>query len=1034
MVNRNKITFKIDTGADVTIITENTARQLQIKLEKPRFQIVGADGTALRVVGESEVVIRKGNLQIKAFVTVLEGARNNLLGKPEILRLQILKGMVLGIQEQHPTLFGGLGQLPDEFNINLKEGAVPYAISVPRKLPIGLRDETEKELKRMLELGVIERVEEYREWCAGMVVAPKSSGAVRICVDLTQLNKSVKRENFPLPRVEEMLAMIDGSQVFSKMDANSGFWQIKLNEESRKLTTFITPFGRFQFKKMPFGISAAPEFFQRQMNKVLAGLKGVLCMMDDILVYGADREQHDMRLKAALERLEQVGMTLNNEKCEFGVSRVKFLGHVISREGIEADPDKVKAIIEMKPPQCKRELKGFLGMVNYLSKFNPYLAELEKPLRDLIKKDSTWVWDCDQQDSFEKVKQAMARAPVLAKFSLGLKHRVSADASAHALGAALLQETGRGEWQPVAFASRSMTGAERVYAQLEKEALAITWACEKFDFYLVGSEFEVETDHKPLVKLLGSSDLSEMPLRCQRFKLRLMRYNFKIFHTPGTKMYLADLLSRPAGGVSIKEKERGNRVDMHVDRIMVAKLEATDLLWKEVAERGQEDQNYKEVIKQIKNSWPEKAKSYRGRLKEYYNVRERLSTREDLVMYDERIVIPDNMCEEIVQRLHVGHQGIERTMRRAKDSVWWPRLRRDVEHYAKNCRECIKNSLMKRQPLRVTPLPSGPWKRVATDLFNFRGRDYVLVIDFYSRWIEVMELRDQTTESVIKRLQNIFARWGFPVELVSDNGPCYGSEEFKEWLQRKGTRHITSSPRYPQSNGMAERAVRTVKESWTKENDKNMALLIYRNTPLESGSSPAQLLIGRSLRTNLPRVEKSGDSDFEERDIRLKSRMKRNYDRGHKVKELPELKEGDRVWIKTSGDDPGIEGKILLKCRDRDSYWVETDRRTVRRTRIHLRKLSGTEITHKEGSLNGMSQGVNLPKEDYVTEGNTEESDGSDEVEGSGDEDSSVGEDSQESDDRASEERGRTPQRQHTRSGRTVKRGHLRDDYEYDWC
>ena len=198
---------------------------------------------------------------------VVKQAPHNLLGVPEIMALGLLARVRgLRVEERHQKLYKGLGQLTEKFKIKLKEGAEPFSLPVPRKLPIGLREATQRELQRMESLGVIEKVEEYREWCAGMVVAPKTNGNVRICVDLTKLNKSVKRENFPLPRVEEILATLDESRVFSKMDANSGFWQIELEEQSHKYTTFITPFGRFQFCKMPFGISAAPEFFQRQMS------------------------------------------------------------------------------------------------------------------------------------------------------------------------------------------------------------------------------------------------------------------------------------------------------------------------------------------------------------------------------------------------------------------------------------------------------------------------------------------------------------------------------------------------------------------------------------------------------------------------------------------------------------------------------------------------------------------------------------------------------------------------------------------------
>ena len=233
----------------------------------------GADGSVLDVVGKVRLsMISSWGQAVTNTVYVMNGGRNNLLGRPEVRKFNLVRTVRLvkeEVQSKHPKLFRELGELPDVFRINLKDGAIPLCLNVPRRVPIGLRDATRKELERMESMGVIEKVEKPTEWCSGMVVAPKSNGKVRLCVDLTQLNKSVRRESFPLPRLEDTLASLEGSKYFSKMDANSGFWQIKLDEESKEYTTFITPFGRYQYCKMPFGISAAPEFFQRQMNKIL---------------------------------------------------------------------------------------------------------------------------------------------------------------------------------------------------------------------------------------------------------------------------------------------------------------------------------------------------------------------------------------------------------------------------------------------------------------------------------------------------------------------------------------------------------------------------------------------------------------------------------------------------------------------------------------------------------------------------------------------------------------------------------------------
>ena len=308
-----------------------------------------------------------------------------------------------------------------------------------------------------------------------MVVVPKKNGAIRICVDLKPLNENVLREVHPLPKVDDTLAQLAGAQVFSKLDANSGFWQIPLAKNSRHLTTFITPFGRYCFNKMPFGISSAPEHFQKRMSEILSGLDGVLCLMDDVLVFGKDKKEHDERLMAALKRIEAAGATLNPSKRKFRKQQLKFLGHLVDGEGIRADPNKTSAITEMKPPTNISELRRFMGMVNQLGKFSHNLADLTQPLRQLLSKKSTWLWGPDQDQAFANVKAELAKPTVLTLYDPLAPTKVSADASSYGLGAVLMQKSDS-QWRPVAYASRSMTETERRYAQIEKEALATTWA------------------------------------------------------------------------------------------------------------------------------------------------------------------------------------------------------------------------------------------------------------------------------------------------------------------------------------------------------------------------------------------------------------------------------------------------------------------------------------------------------------------------------------------------------------------------------
>lgn len=926
----------IDTGAAVSIVTEETANRLKYDVQPTDIQLTGADGKPLNCLGEIKMdLVSAAGIGAKGAAYVLRGGRDNLLGRPEIQKFGLIKSVYevnANIERSHPSLFGKLGTLPDVFKIHLKDNSSPLCLQVPRRLPLGLWEPTRIELERMESLGVIRKIEKPTSWCSGMVVAPKSNGKVRICVDLTQLNKSVKREFFPLPRLEEIMSSLEGSTCFSKMDANSGFWQIRLDEESQEYTTFITPFGRWVFCKMPFGVSAAPEFFQRQMTKILEGLTGVVCMMDDILVVGKDRGEHDARLDLVLRRLEEAGLTLNKGKCEFGVSEVKFLGHVLNKEGISVDPCKEKAISDMPAPVDRKGLRRFLAMVNYLSRFSPRLSEAQLPLRELDKNNSSWMWGSHQQDSFEEVKKIISTSPVLALFDYRKEHRVTADASKHTLGAALLQCNDKGEWQPVTYASRKLTDAEQRYGQIEKEALAATWACEKFDYYLVGRHFEIETDHKPLIPLLGQKDLSDLPLRVQRFKMRLMRYDYRIFHTPGIEMFLADMLSRPP---SPAELVKIGRVERHVRAVILAE---DDELLKEVRRRSREDDDYTTILQALRGDWPEILSTEVTKVKGNASS---LSLIDGLIMMNSRIYIPRAMRKELLRKLHSGHQGIVKTYRRSRDSVWWPSIRQEVYDMVENCSACIKERNTPHQPLEMAELPAGPWLEIATDLMEFRGKHYAIFVDYYSRWIEAVKVENQTGQELVKRFKSIIARLGAPKRIRSDNGPCYISREWRQLMDRYSIHHETSSPHYPESNGLAERAVQIVKNLWKKEEDKAHALLAYRTTPLESGSRPDELMLGRKIRNDLPVQHQlpACTKGFEERDRALKQRQKRNHDKTRRAKDLPELEEGDIVWAKLSHDDEGKRAVVKYNAEEPQSYWVEIDGRLIRRNRKHLRLL-----------------------------------------------------------------------------------------------
>ena len=567
------------------------------------------------------------------------------------------------------------------------------------------------------------------------------------------------------------------------------------------------------------------------MSRILEGLEGVKCNIDDVLVHAPIIELCDYRLQKVIEHLREAGVTLNNDKCTFRVPKIKFLGNVVSANGIEVDPDKVAAVVNLPAPKNVHEVRVFLGMVNHLSKFAEHLADKTKPIRDLMQKDSQWVWGTPQQQAFEEIKSILTAAPVLALYDPNKDTKVSADASSFGLGGVLLQKQEDQTWRPVMFISRALTPVECRYAQIEKEALALTWACERFSDYIVGKSILAETDHKPLVPLLTTRTLDEVPPRVQRLRMRLMRFHFKaVNHVPGKEMYIADALSRMQSEntnrmATVPEEEMNIYVDSVLDSLPVS-----DVKLMEIKEAQDEDPVCRQIKSYCLEGWPDKFR-LNDALKPYWSARGELTTAHGILLKSTRVVVPSAMKLQVLDKIHEGHQGIVKCRERAKTSVWWPGLSREVQDMVENCKVCAKHRQQRAEPLMPTLFPERPWQMIGTDLFELDKLNYLIVVDYFSRYIEVAAMQKTTkSHEVIRALKAIFARHGIPEEVRSDNGPQYASAEFTHFAKEWGFKHTTSSPRFPQSNGEAERAVETTKSLLKKEKDPSKGLLAYRST------------------------------------------------------------------------------------------------------------------------------------------------------------------------------------------------------------
>ena len=578
-------------------------------------------------------------------------------------------------------------------------------------------------------------------------------------------------------------------------------------------------------------------------------------------------------------------------------------------------------------------------MVNQLGKFIPELAEMNKPLRQLLKKDHVWQWGPPQAQAFQAIKVALTSPPTLAHYDCEKPTVIAADACMYGLGAVLLQIQDDGSQRPICFASRSLTETEQRYAVIEKEALAKTWACEKFADYITGLDFTLETDHKPLVSLLSSKDLSQMPPRILRFRLRLMRFNPSVQYVQGKLQITADALSRApvhkpsqADNQLIQEVETFSTQALHM-------LPASTKKLKDIQAAQKEDDVLREVMKHCTEGWPAYL-HHSPILQPYWENQAHLAVVDELLTYDQRIVVPKSMRLEMLSLIHVGHLGITKCGARAREALWWPGMAGAIEEMVSKCQTCQKALPTPREPLKSSSFPSRPWERVGMDLFEFRNSTYLLVVDYYSRWTEVKKLSSLTSEGTITALKGIFATHGIPDLAVSDNGPQFCSQHFSSFARDWGFSHVTSSPLYPQSNGEAERAVRTMKSLLKKNTDPYLAILSYRATPLQNGLTPSELLMSRKLKTQLPvlpgTLMAKPNLEVREQVMRRESSYREKqaaaFNNRHRTQDLPQLQAGERVWVR----DQRRHGTIVAKTPQPRSYVVKTNLGTVRRNRSAL--------------------------------------------------------------------------------------------------
>ena len=950
VLDGREVEMEVDTGASISLISEKTfaaywpGKQLSptnIKLRTYTEEIMEVVGTFdVEVAHEEEIHI------LPLIVVKQDGP--SLIGRNWLYKIKLDWQQINTVRpsdlkhvlEKHDAAFRDeLGTLKGTTaTIYVDKDATPRFCKA-RVVPYAMRKLVEEELDRLQQDGIIEPVQ-FSEWAAPIVPVMKADKkSVRICGDYkVTVNRAAKVDRYPIPKIEDLFASLAQGEKFTKLDMSQAYQQLVLDEESRKYVVINTHKGLFQYTRLPFGISSAPAIFQRVMEGLLQGIPHVSVYLDDILITGKNDVEHLATLEAVLSRFEEAGLRLKRSKCVFMAPSVEYLGHTIDAEGLHPTASKVKAIKNAPVPKTVTELRAYLGLLAYYGKFLPSVSTTLAPLYALLRKEAKWKWGSTEQTAFDKSKDLLISSQVLAHYDPQQEIIVACDASQYGIGAVLAHRYNDGSEKPIAFASRTLADAEKKYSQIEKEGLACVFAVSRFHAYLYGRRFTLVTDHKPLLGLFneGKPVPAQASGRIQRWALTLAMYDYTLRFKPTEAHANADALSRLP--LSFKPAT----VPMPAETVLLLEtLDESPVSSVDIQTWTRRDPALSRVLHYVERGWPDMPESD-PELKPYRNRRSELSVQDGCILWGNRVIIPPPGRDRVLKALHDSHPGMARMKSFARAFAWWPNMDKDIESMVRQCGNCQQNqALPAKEPLHPWSWPNRPWSRLHIDYAGpFMGKMFLIVVDAYSKWLEVIPVSSATSTATIEKLRHVFATHGLPDKVISDNGTCFTSAEFADFMKKNGIRHSTTAPYHPASNGLAERAVRTFKEAMKRADSGSIEakvsrfLFRYRNTPHSTtGQSPAELLLGRKMKTHLEILR----PDIASRVNDHQERQKQEHDRHAQHRPFCV---GEEVYVKNfaANNPKWLRGKIIEQAGP-VSFKVEFEDGQIRnRHADHIRK------------------------------------------------------------------------------------------------
>lgn len=960
------INCKLDTGADISIMPLHTFNKLNenlnLNLLKTNIKLESFEGNKVVPLGMVNLSCEYNKQKCYENFVIVD-CNSMLLGLPGCISLNLIKRVHSAKSEKCDSpkekfiqdnldLFKGIGEIPGMFEIPTKNINDQICHPSPR-IPNSMHEPLKCELDRLEQRNAIVKVENINEnaLLKRIVLVERANKKIRLCLDPSDLNKYIVKKPKMLPTLDELASKLNGKVYFSVLDLSEGFHHLKLTEESSWKCCFATPFGVYRYLLLPYGLMNAPELFQDVLESHFGKLQNVVVWADDLLVMGNTVQEHDDVLANVIKKARELGVVFNKEKLQYRQTEVKYVGQIFNKYGMSVDKNRVESLLKLKTPINRDELMRIIGSFNSVRRYVPDTAELMSPLCKLLRKDVDFTWLPAHDKVFNELKEKVSSAPALTPFDPNKKIILQCDASKSGIGCCMFQNDNKNVPRLIACASRTMNDAELNYGQTEKELLAIYFGAKKFHKFIYGHKVDVQTDHKPIVSIMSKHVSTLGSPRIRRLRLKLLIYDLNVYYVPGKLVHFADMLSRNSLDVTEHDNEMLQMVHS-VSKYLPMSPERKTIFRNET----NNDPLLNKVCNYYYHGWP-KDQSLPNECKIYGKFQDKIYLQDGLLFIEDRIIVPSSLKSYVIDVAHKGHFGMNKTISRARQLFYWPNMTQDICDFIKCCRTCEKFSPnCFKEPLLPHKVPKERYVKVGCDILDYGGKAYLTVVDYFSHWLELLPLKSKTAESVIDALQQVFTRFGYPVELISDNVP-FSSIQCKQYFKSKDITLITSTPRYPRSNGMAEKAVHICKQILRKCNDDGTdyreGIMYYNNTPLTGlDVSPSQILNSRIVRTSpctLEVLKPKIQSNVYKKLCLKQSITKFNHDKSARKKPL-EFKPGDKIVYR----DNNVWKKAIIvkKCLEPRSYLIEREGGGILRRNTSQFKNSFTKSNVKDFKCN----------------------------------------------------------------------------------